>query len=127
MRCSSPTSPSGVRVTVLPVSSSTTSSRIEPIRSFGPGRSPRIATSRPTSSAAPRIASIVSAWRSGSAWEKLSRSTSAPAAISSASLRGSQVAGPTVATILVRRLAEIITHILALSGAGTEIGEPGRR
>ena len=49
----------GVRVTCMPVSSSAKSSRSSPIRSFGPGRSPRIATSRPTRSAAARMSAIV--------------------------------------------------------------------
>ena len=49
----------GVSFTCIPVSSSATSSRSSPIRSFGPGRSPSTATSRPTRSAAARIDSIV--------------------------------------------------------------------
>ena len=87
----------------MPVSSSAKSSRSSPIRSFGPGRSPSTATSRPTRSAAARIASIVRAWRSGSAWEKLRRKTSAPASISARARPASQLAGPTVAMIFVRR------------------------
>ena len=82
--------------------SSATSSRSSPIRIFGPGRSPSTATSRPTRPAAARIASIVPAWRSRSAWEKLSRKTSTPASISRSSTSGSQLAGPTVAMIFVR-------------------------
>ena len=87
----------------MPVFSSAKSSRSEPIRSFGPGRSPSTATSRPTRSAAARMSAIVCAWRSGPAWEKLRRKMSAPAAISCSSTAGSQLAGPTVAMILVRR------------------------
>ena len=48
----SPSTSRGVRVTCIPVSSSAKSSRSSPIRSFGPGRSPSIATSRPTATAA---------------------------------------------------------------------------
>ena len=59
--------------------------------------------SRPTSSEASRIASIVSAWRWRSAWEKLSRKTSTPASINWTRTGGSQLAGPTVAMIFVRR------------------------
>ena len=47
--------------------------------------------------------SIVCAWRSGPAWEKLRRKTSVPASIICSSTPGDQLAGPTVATILVRR------------------------
>ena len=49
----------------MPVSSSAKSSRSSPIRSFGPGRSPSTATSRPTRAAAARMSAIVCAWRSG--------------------------------------------------------------
>ena len=73
------------------------------MRSFGPGRSPRIATSRPRFAAALRIVSIVCFCFSGPAWEKLRRKTSAPAPISCSSTPRSQEAGPTVAMILVRR------------------------
>ena len=103
MRSASPSSSCGVRVTCMPVSSSAKSSRSSPIRSFGPGRSPRIATSRPTVCEAARIAAIVSACFSGPAWEKLRRKTSVPASIICSSTPGDQLAGPTVATILVRR------------------------
>ena len=77
-----PRCPRGVSFTCVPVSSSATSLRSSPIRSFGPGRSPRTATSCPTFAEALRIASIVPAWRSRSAWEKLSLKTSTPASIS---------------------------------------------
>ena len=98
-----PRRPRGVSFTCVPVSSSATSSRSSPIRSFGPGRSPRTATSCPAFAEASRIASIVPAWRSRSAWEKLSLKTSTPASISCVRTGGSQLAGPTVAMIFVRR------------------------
>ena len=43
--------------------------------------------------------------RAGSPCEKLTRSTSAPARMTSSSTSGASVAGPSVATILVRRLS----------------------
>ena len=59
LRASPTTSPSGpqVKVTVSPGRSSATSSRSLPMRSFGPGRSWRIATGRPARPAALRTSS----------------------------------------------------------------------
>ena len=63
MRCASPgASPSPqTNVSASPGVSSTTSSRSGPIRSFGPGRSCRIATGRPARPAASRTRRTVSA------------------------------------------------------------------
>ena len=57
----------------------------------------------PRARQASRIVAIRSACSSAVAWEKLIRRTSAPAAISSTSRSTVDVAGPTVATIFVRR------------------------
>ncbi len=65
------------------------SSRNAPIRSFGPGRSWRIATCRPTRLAAARTRSAFSACSSRLPWEKLNRATSIPASISRTSVSGS--------------------------------------
>src|SRR5579875_2219319 len=76
----------------------------EPMRSFGPGRSWRIATCRPTAAAAARTRRAFSACSSRSPWEKFSRATSIPARTIRSSVWGSREAGPMVATILVRRI-----------------------
>ncbi len=86
-----------------------------PSRSFGPGRSPRMPTHLPMSSPAARIRSMFSAWVSRSAWEKLSRKTSAPAEIIRSRIFGARDAGPTVATILVRRWVCSITGVPILN------------
>ena len=92
-----------VSVSSLPSSSSTTSPATSPSRSLGPGRSPSSPTSRPAISHASRIVAMRSACSGGVACEKLTRRTSAPARISSTRWSRSLVAGPTVATIFVRR------------------------
>src|SRR6185437_7209109 len=71
----------------------------------GPGRSWRIATGRPTAADAARTRAAFSACRSRSPWEKFRRATSSPAATIRASVSGSREAGPMVATIFVRRIA----------------------
>ena len=106
-RSASPADSCVVSVKGRPASSSTTPPAISPIRSFGPGRSPSSPTSRPARSAAWRASSIVSACSCGSPWAKLSRSTSAPAAINSVSVCSERLAGPIVATIFVRRVIAV--------------------
>ena len=73
------------------------------MRSFGPGRSWRIATGRPTRPAALRTRWAVSACCSAVPCEKFSRATSMPAATIRSSVLGSREAGPIVATIFVWR------------------------
>src|SRR4051812_46610048 len=90
-------------VVVSPGLNSTTPSRSLPIRSFGPGRSCRIATWRPARPAASRTRRAVSACSSALPWEKFNRATSIPASTIRASTSGSRDAGPMVATIFVRR------------------------
>src|SRR3954468_18847227 len=100
---SRPFSPPQTNVVVSPGLNSATSSRRRPMRSFGPGRSCRIATWRPARPAASRTSRAVSACSSALPWEKFSRATSIPASTMRASTSGSRDAGPMVATIFVRR------------------------
>ena len=92
-----------VSVSSDPGRSSTTPPSTSSIRSLGPGRSPSRPTSRPAACDASRAIATFSACSSRLPWEKLSRKTSAPARISSAIVSTERVAGPIVATILVRR------------------------
>ena len=78
-----------------------------PTRSFGPGRSPRMPTSRPAVLEAARMSFTTWAWRDTSACEKFRRNTSTTASIISTRVLGSQLAGPTVATIFVFLTAEL--------------------
>ena len=89
------------------------------MRSLGPGRSPRIATSRPARSAAARIRPAVSACWSGVPWAKLRRATSIPASTIAVSTSTSWEAGPMVATILVERMRRS-ANILAAGVAACE-------
>ena len=89
--------------TLEPECRTATSPSRSPSRSLGPGRSPRIPTSRPTSSLTWRIRLTFSACSSGVPCAKLSRKTSTPASNSSRRTSSELLAGPTVATILVRR------------------------
>ena len=91
-------------VTTSPGLSSAMPSVSLPIRSFGPGRSWRIATERPARLAASRTRWAVSACSSALPWEKLSRATSIPASTIWTRTSGSREAGPMVATIFVRRI-----------------------
>ena len=74
------------------------------MRSFGPGRSCRIATWRPARPAASRTSCAVSACSSALPCEKFRRATSIPASTMRTSTSGSREAGPIVATIFVRRI-----------------------
>src|SRR3954454_17812860 len=104
-RVASPSLPLGPHTNVVasPGLNSTTPSRRAPMRSFGPGRSCRIATWRPARPAASRTSRAVSACSSALPWEKFSRATSIPASTMRARTSGSREAGPMVATIFVRR------------------------
>src|SRR6478735_1251376 len=104
-REASPSPPLGPHTNVVasPGLNSTTPSRSLPIRSFGPGRSCRIATWRPARPAASRTRRAVSACSSALPWEKFRRATSIPASIMRGKTSGSRDAGPIVATIFVRR------------------------
>ena len=106
-------------VSASPGLNSTTPSRSLPMRSFGPGRSCRIATWRPARPAASRTRRAVSACSSALPWEKFSRATSIPASTIRASTSGSREAGPMVATIFVRRM-----NGEDCSGASGEVAVP---
>ena len=73
------------------------------MRIFGPCRSPSTATCLPTAAAARRTPSTRRRWSAASPCEKLTRTTSAPRRMTSSRTPGASVAGPRVATILVRR------------------------
>src|SRR4051794_17260200 len=79
------------------------SSSSAPMRSFGPGRSCRIATGLPTRPAASRTHCAVSSCCSCEPWLKFSRATSIPASTIRTSVSRSREAGPMVATIFVLR------------------------
>src|SRR5512145_2485491 len=92
-----------VIVTSPPVTSTSVPPAMTPVRIFGPCRSPRIATARcrrRESSRMRRMTSVLAEW---SPCEKLRRKTSAPTSIRASSICSDAQAGPTVATILVRR------------------------
>src|SRR4051794_9827571 len=113
-RVASPSLPLGPHTNVVasPGLNSTTPSRSLPIRSFGPGRSCRIATWRPARPAASRTRWATSACSSALPWEKFSRATSIPASTMRTSISGSRDAGPMVATILVRRIPTPPSYLL---------------
>ena len=78
-----------------------------PTRSFGPCRSTRIPIGRPCSLSIARIAATSSRMRACVVWLMLMRKTSAPARNRFAIAVLSEDAGPSVATILVRRRRRI--------------------
>src|SRR5262245_18081289 len=83
--------------------SSVTGSSSSPIRTFGPCRSAMIAIGRSISSETSRTSRIRSAWSSCAPCEKLRRAASIPARASSNTRSRDDDAGPSVATIFVRR------------------------
>jgi hypothetical protein len=84
------------------------------MRIFGPCRSARTATKRPSLVAAARMRSMRAPCSWWLPWEKFSRNTSTPAATSCSIL--SSLAGPSVATILVLRITA--TASCRLRGVG---------
>ena len=81
-----------------------------PTRSFGPCTSARMPMGRPTASSRARIMPIRAAWSSWEPWLKLRRNTSAPPWNSRISTSGVELAGPSVAMILVRRRRRIFVR-----------------
>src|SRR5690606_2687517 len=73
------------------------------MRIFGPCKSPNSATKRPWRAAMSRTNWARARCSSGVPWEKFRRATSSPARIIFSSTTGELLAGPRVATILVRR------------------------
>jgi len=107
-RPAAPTMCSVVRMSVSPAVSKTPPSCMVPTRSFGPCRSPRMATGLPTCSATARMRWMFSRWVAGSPCEKFRRATSMPARMRLASVSGSLLVGPIVHTILVNRCIELL-------------------
>ena len=87
----------------LPTVSSISPPCMRPVRILGPCRSPRMATARRRWRDRSRMVAHHLGQPAWSPWEKLSRKTSAPASIRASSIASDSLAGPTVATILVRR------------------------
>ncbi len=75
------------------------------MRSFGPGRSTSTPTVRCSSALTRRTRSTSASWAAGSPWDRLTRITSAPAAMTFRRTGSSHEAGPMDATIFVRRTA----------------------
>src|SRR5579862_2826345 len=111
-------------VICVPRSSRTGSGR-SPIRSFGPCRSAISATGCPTSAAISRTSQARSACPSWVPWERFSRTASTPALISARSFSFVSDAGPSVATIFVRRGPCASTMFLRLP-AGARESAPAR-
>lgn len=80
---------------------------------------------RPTSDAVLRTLSIRSACDSAEPWEKLTRTTSTPASMRLTSVSTSSVAGPSVATILVRLRCEGACRAMAIVGSAELTGGIG--
>ena len=122
MRRESPSNSSSPQTNVRrsPGVSSTTSSCTGPMRSFGPGRSCRIATGRPAR--AGRLAHAADGL--GVLVQRAVRVVQAgnvhPGATISTSVAGSREAGPMVATILLLRMVGTV------AGAAPESGRPRR-
>src|SRR5258706_8411306 len=95
------------------------------MRIFGPARSASMPTLRPAVSAAARTSSTRRRCESRVPWEKLMRATSSPASIMPAITAGSSVAGPSVATILVRRAVSMADR--SYSGARLQHGDRRQR
>src|SRR5207248_2326085 len=93
-----------------------------PSRIFGPWRSARTPIARPRSAAIRRTVSYTTEWSARVPWLKLSRATSIPASMSSASCEGLDVAGPSVQTILARRFTSI--PFSAQGGDGVGVPRP---
>ena len=118
-RVSSPGALSSSSTKVAPFLSITASPLNVPTRSFGPCRSARMPIGRPNSFSTARIAACSLRIASCEVWLMLMRKTSAPASNSRAIVAWSEEAGPSVATILVRRSRLIWS---ASAGAGRAAG-----
>ena len=100
-----PSTSRGVIVSSLPASSCTGSWSFSlPVRIFGPCRSARMQIGLCNSTETARTMRISSPLPSCVPWEKFSRATSAPARTSSRKTSAVQHDGPSVATILARRV-----------------------
>ena len=118
-RCTRVTLPGVLSVSnvkVAPFGSTTGPPSNCPTRSFGPCRSTRIPIGRPNSSSTERMFDTSSRMRSCDVWLMLMRKTSAPARNSAAIIERSDDAGPSVATILVRRKRRISSCVSGMAG-----------
>src|SRR5690242_6927689 len=86
---------------------------ISPTRIRGPRRSPKRAVKTPRWSETLRIRSTSGLACSAERWEKFSRATSMPASMRRRNMPGLSLAGPIVATILVRFAGRAISGTLA--------------
>ena len=96
----------------------TTGSSSSPMRSFGPCRSAMSAIGRPTSAAISRTSQARSECPSCVPCERLKRTASTPASMSARRRSRDSEAGPSVATIFVRRSIAIRLRVLTACGAG---------
>ena len=92
-----------------------------PARIFGPGRSASTPTGRPTRRATSRTVASRSRCSSTVPWLRLSRTTSTPARTIASSRAGSSLAGPSVATIFVRRVTDAYLVVRWSSCSSTTI------
>ncbi len=111
-----------------PLTSSTASPFTLPVRIFGPERSWRRAIGRRSRAAISRTALTTARCSSCVPCEKLRRKTLTPASISCSSFSGLREAGPTVATIFVRRMGpEYRCSGRILAPGRSRVGIDGRR
>src|SRR6185436_12937358 len=116
-RLPSPISQPASSTNFCPFSRATLPSLNLPTRIFGPCRSHRIATVRPSLEAISLTSFARFSWSCAVPCEKLSRTTSTPARTMRSSTAGSLDAGPRVATIFVLRSMKDVLTILADSPA----------
>ena len=102
---------------------SSTAPLISPSRSFGPCKSTRMATGRPTWASTVRTALAAFCKPRWSVWLMLMRKTSAPASNRARILSGVLLAGPRVARILVLRAR---LKVYSLRGWGPRGGQSAR-
>jgi hypothetical protein len=104
----SPSDPDRTKRTSCPAVTANFPSLMVPTRILGPCKSCRMPIGRPTFSSSARMEAWTLAWSSWVPWLKLSRNVSTPARKSASSISGDPLAGPTVATILARRVRRIV-------------------
>src|SRR5712691_11416709 len=105
---------SGANTTVSPARRTRGAASL-PTRMRGPCRSTSTATATSAAAAASRTAAIHVARCSGVPWDEFTRMTFAPAPINPAIPSGVPVAGPSVATILVRRIRAVPPSLSLIS------------
>jgi len=106
---------------------SSTGPASSPRRSLGPGRSTITPISRPAACAAARTAAMAARCSSGHPCDRLTRATSIPSATSAATTPGPAVAGPSVTTIFVLRIAPATHAVLATEPVTASLRQLGQR